>query len=252
LRGTIFNWSLTALLIIQALMTSRVWGQNQTLDFKAEALKELAPPQGKTAPPSIRPSAVVQTRVIEAGDPLLYEGLQVGLSVQRYNPKGRIPLIVLGEKRLEDQPSAWMYGVEIKGQLASNWLWSHHQIGWRWVTNYANQKVDLRGPTGVSLGETRLHALQNTLFMAQEWGFTARWSLLLDLGYSRFDVIQSGQNAFSETSGELWMVAGRLGVAYRLGAFWVNLEYERRWPTKPSWVEVDSGNWILGLKYAVR
>ncbi|NJL25321.1 MAG: hypothetical protein HC902_09175 [Calothrix sp. SM1_5_4] len=60
-------------------------------DYLSRALEELKVDDSAYGITQNTPLATVQTRAIESADPVSYEGLRIGLSLQPYQPRGRMP-----------------------------------------------------------------------------------------------------------------------------------------------------------------
>lgn len=222
-------------------------------DMRERAFRELRP---KTYSDKTEAgTAVVRTRVIEAADPVYNFGLQLGVALQPYSPRGEVPMVTLGRNDLSRLDSTWMPAVELRyAPWTPRWL-GHHALGFRIGAGYARQDVTVRGPTGADLGATRLHSLHSYAFLSQEWVFThaPRWGWALDLGGSRFDVIQTGANPLTDASDSVWLALLRTGPTYRVGDFWFSLGYERRQPTgRSKWAQLEADAVVIGALYGIR
>lgn len=224
------------------------------VDYRSRALEELkVGPEAYSLDPRPRLATVV-TQEIRSTDPIYYQGLQVGLTAQSYRPRGTVPLVGLGERRLDDLPSTILPGLELRYMPWVTEVGGRHLIGFRTAASYAAQGVKLVSPTGKDLGPTKLHSLQASLFLSQEWVWTARPSLsaALDLGVGRFDLIQSGTANVAQASSGLWLSLLRVGPAYRIGPVWLSVMYEARRPLSRGWARVADDAVLAGVQYAVR
>ncbi|MBX3022689.1 MAG: hypothetical protein KF799_13535 [Bdellovibrionales bacterium] len=223
------------------------------IDYRDRALSELRPKEDSYSH-NLQPIlATVQTQKIEATDPVLYQGLQLGLTFQRYRPQGRVRLVTLGERSVDQQPTV-MTGLEMRYMPFTTTLLGHHTWGFRGAVNYAVQNVKLYGPTGKDLGPTKLHSIQAAGYVSQEWSFadTSDWSWLVDIGIGHFDLIQTGEHNFSQASGGGWIALLRTGPSYRLGSVWMNLAYERRTTLTRDWARIKEDGVLLGVQYGFR
>lgn len=223
------------------------------VDLRAHALGELKP---KSYSESAEPSrAIVRTHIIEAKDPVYNLGLQLGLTIQPYSARGQVPMITYGENDLSRLESTWQLGLEMRYvPWTTEWL-GRHGVGVKLGGAYSRQAVSLRGPTGASLGATQIHSLNAYAMLSQEWLFTKfpEWGWGLDLGGSRFDLIQTSADPLASASDSLWLGLVRTGPTYRAGDFWFNLSYERRQPlTRGDWARVDANSFVLGALYGIR
>lgn len=224
-------------------------------DMWQRALQELTPKENAYSNKTEASSAVVRTQLIEAKDPVFNHGLQVGLTLQPYSPRGRVPMVSLGQNDLNRLESTWMPGFQIGYAPWESDLLGKHGVGLRFGASYARQAVDVYGPSGNSLGDTELHSLLTYGFLTQEWIFNRapRWSWHADLGASRFDMLQTGQHTLAEASDSVWLALLRTGPSWRAGDFWFGLSYERRMPLSAgSWVRIDPDAVILGVQYGLR
>lgn len=224
------------------------------VDYRSRALDELKPPpQAYSLDPSPRLATVV-TQEIKSTDPIYYQGLQIGLTAQSYRPHGTVPLVTLGERRLDDMPATILPGLELRYMPWVTELGGRHLVGFRTAASYVAQSVKLVSSTGKDLGPTKLHSLQASILLSQEWVWAARPALsaMLDLGVGRFDLIQSGTSNVAQASSGLWLSLLRVGPSYRIGPVWLNVMYEARRPLSRGWARVADDAWIAGVQYGIR
>lgn len=223
-------------------------------DYRARALEELRPDAAAySADPSPRLATVV-TQEIRSTDPIYYQGLQFGLTAQSYRPRGTVPLVTLGDRRLDDMPATVLPGLELRYMPWVTSLLGAHALGVRAAASYVAQTIALTGTTGKDLGPTKLHTLQISAFLSQEWVWASRPSLsfTFDLGAGHFDLIQAGRANLAQASSGLWLALLRAGPAYRVGPVWLNVQYEARRPLSRGWARVADDAVLAGVSYGLR
>jgi hypothetical protein len=221
-------------------------------DFRAQALSELQPDEKAYSSNPAPVLATVRTQSILAEDPVFYQGVRLGLTLSPYRPEGHMPLVNLGERDLAALPSTWMLGIDLRLLPWTTSVLGRHAWGLRVAGAYAGQNVKLTAPTGKDLGATKLHSFQSSLLLSQQWAMRGNWSWDLDLGVSRFDVIQTGRSSLAEASDAIWLAVGRTGPAYRFGRLSMGLDYEHRRPFTRGWAKLNESAWLLGVSYGLR
>jgi hypothetical protein len=223
-------------------------------DFRAQALDELKPEESSYSSSTTPVVATVSTREIEALDPVRYESFRVGFTAQTFRPEAKIPLVSLGEKDLNGLPAVPMWGLSLRLlPWRTSWL-ADHAIGLKLAVAYAGETVSLKGPTGKDLGLTKLHNVLSSAWLSQEWNLSSskHWRWDLDLGVSRLDMIETGENPLAQASDAIWLTSMRLGPAYHYGPLSVNLDYERRVPFSRGWAKLNADSLVMGMAYGFR
>lgn len=198
--------------------------------------------------------AVVRTTSILAKDPVYYSGLQVGVNAQPYTPQGKAPLVTLGERNLGSADQTYMLGLEARYMPWISGLFGEHSVGFRIGASYARQEINLFAQTGVRLGNSNLHSLQSYVLLSQQWALPSAkyWSVNVDAGVSRFDMLLTSSSSLGEVSDDIWLATLRLGPAYRTGNLSFNLNYERRQRMTDGWARLEENGIMLGMLYGIR
>lgn len=220
-------------------------------DMRNKALDELRPKEASYSVENTPNLAIVRTQNIEAKDPVSYKRLQVGLTAQPYAAKGSAPLVLIGDRDLSQSDSTWMFGAEARYMPWNSHLVGEHLVGLRFSAAYARQSLNLVAPTGVGLSNSRIHALQTSLLLSQEWvaPWSNAWSLNFDAGVSRFDLLLTSSSTLGEASSDIWLSTFRIGPSYRFGRLSLNFTYERRDRMTHGWARYEENGFLLGMMY---
>lgn len=198
--------------------------------------------------------AVVRTQSILAKDPVYYSGLQIGVNVQPYAPQGKAPLVSLGERSLSSADATYLLGLEARYMPWISNVFGEHSVGFRVGASYARQELNLFAQTGVRLGNSNLHSLQTYALLSQQWALPRAkyWSVNVDAGVSRFDMLLTSQTSLGEVSDDIWLATLRMGPSFRLGDLSFNLNYERRQRVTDGWARMEENGIMLGILYGIR
>ncbi len=223
-------------------------------DLRSQALSEIKADEKAFTPEPIG-SATVITQKIEAKDPVAYQGLQIGLTARAFTPKGRVPIVAMGYRELDQHVGrTWLLGGELRVMPYRSELFKS-AVGFRAGLAYAGQNLTLFTLSGRSLGPSRLHSLESYFTVSQNWVWNSfpRWSFELDLGISRFDSILASQNSLANESDHVWAATALVGPKVRLGDFWLSINYQHREPvSRGDWFRVNEQSLVFGAQYAVR
>ena len=223
-------------------------------NWRETANQELTPKENEIAKVSASPATVV-TRNDAVASPIIYEGLQFGVSVQTYQPHGQLRVIgvdsydasALGEKPMTHLQLRWLpLTIASLGQMGAGFYGS---------LGYAQHPVTLRGSTGASVGKTVVHSTLATAGAALEWPLPLRnFSFGADLGVGRLDQIQASVLQSANVSERVWIGTGGGSFRYRYHEVALALGYERRFAisTNVAGLTPQTDNYLLGLLYGFR
>lgn len=227
----------------------------EAVNWRSKAAEELiVDPKNQSAVQNASPATVVTTtEIIET--PVIYSGLQIGLTLQSYRPQAKVK--VLGQEPYDasEVGSTVMTGVLLR------WLpWELAQfgrpgIGFSVAGDYSRQSVRLLGDSGADLGKTYLHSGMLSSGVVAEWILpqAPEWILGAELSAGRMDLIQTSVTSLASNSEQAWFLAPSATAKYRLGDLWLSLSYARRLKVlSQSSLQPQENGLIFGLLYGLR
>lgn len=221
-------------------------------NLESQAVKELMlPPEDLTT--GVLPTpATVRSRIEEVKNPIRPLAYRFGVSLQPYEPAGSFQIASLAPYNLSAAGTQPMVAIEgqwlpvsfknIDGFLAGGFA----SLG------YAQNKLDLRSPTGAALDNTKLQTIkaQAGLTASYQLPSSPLWSFHGNLGAGRLTVIQSSSEAFANLSSSLWFAS--LGVSVERSllpnlSVFVGYDYRTPISRSPEGLDVPRHNVLLGF-----
>lgn len=224
-------------------------------NYKNKAYEELTVPTPSYSNEFVPTSATVQTQELSGDNFVRYDGLQLALKLQPYSPKGVIPMAGIPDNNLNALPSQTMTGLGLRYMPWTLTFAGEPLLGVQTTVSYAQNRVSLFGPTGVNLGDTRLHTIFSQAYFSSEWTFSSisMLSLTLDAGIAHLDLVQSGKNSLANQSDSRWLSVLEFGPQIRTGDWWWNVKYQYRSPISGSrWAQMETSSFEIGLLYGLR
>lgn len=221
------------------------------------AIDEITLPETVFTENSNASAATVVISHDEITSPLQYDGVQLGVFVQNYQPMGSGRLISVGEYDFSALSPQAMFGLQLRTMPWGIKSLGAPQLGLVLTGGYAQHKPDIQTPSGASLERTRLDSTLVLFGGSAEWQLMNRFravSLALDIAAGRMDVSQSSANGIADISDRLWLASFGASARYRFHNTWAWLGYERRMPIYrgESRLGVQDNTISLGLLYAIR
>lgn len=181
------------------------------VNYRSEAEKELVVSQKEQTATVLPTPATVRSRIEKVSSPISFTAMQMGLSVQPYQPVGTSAVSGLQPYDLGG------LGTRPMGALDLRWLpfepTTGLLLGGFGSIGYTNHVVSLRTPTGEELKDTKVHTVKSVLGAAVEYHFarSQRWSVAGLVGAGRLDSVQSGSSSRANESKNLTFL--NLGTA---------------------------------------
>ncbi len=229
--------------------------QSENLDLRQKAFSELKP-SGKSYSENYLPSsATVSTQNIEAKNPVVYNGLQLGLNYQNYQPQGTISLSQTPNVDLSTLKRQSLVGLELRYNPWKFDIAGQPTLGFRFGSSYSKQAVSLIGANGINLGSTQFQTVYSHFLLSSEWRFpfADRLTWGADFGLANLNVILNSDYTLGNTSDQRNFQIFQTGPMLRTGPLWWTLSFQNRQGLGSSkWAQMESSSILFGVLYGLR
>jgi hypothetical protein len=178
-----------------------------------QATKELSLPPEDLSTGVLPTPATVRSRVEAVKNPVRPLAYRLGVSLQPFTPKGTMNVGQLAPYDMSQAGTNPMLAVE--GQWLPLMISSVPglQVGAFTSIGYAQFNLDLRSPTGASIGDTKLHAIKVQVGGTASYQLPRAplWSVHGNVGAGRLVDIQSSTTSYANSSSSVNFAS--LGVA---------------------------------------
>ncbi|MGE0631312.1 MAG: hypothetical protein AB7O96_02815 [Pseudobdellovibrionaceae bacterium] len=225
-------------------------------NYRETATQELTPKSGDYSTGQRSTPATVVVSSLPVQDPIVYNGLQLGVTFQEYTPLGRGKIIGLPSYRYEYLNAAPMVGLQLRMLSKPLSFLGGPQVGPFLSVRYSKHRLPRYAYTNADLGDAELHSLWTTLGVAFQWNIPQyeENSLGFEAMVDRLDAVQASENRLANSSQYLWTSGASVFAKRKLGNFWTSLAYTRQTESfgKKRDISIAEDHFILGFSYALR
>lgn len=255
---------LVSLIILAATLVQAAPSKKQTVieDYRQRASEELVPSEEAlkeaAAAENVRstPGTVV-TSTQDLQNPVIYDGLMLGVTLQQYRPQGLGRVVGLPSYDYSSLDPSPMVGLQLRWlPWQFNNSWGKPQLGFLVSARYAKHMLVERYEASGPLGETQLHSLLSDVGTVIQWNIPKHeeYSFAAELSVGRLDAIQTSENRLANSTNAMLMSSFTVSAKRRVGNYWLNLAYDQRYTSfgERDGIRKPANQFVLGFLYALR
>lgn len=226
------------------------------VDYRETAARELVSETNAEAPTQLGTPATVIASSAPVENPIAYNGVLLGISLQQFKPKGLGRVIGLRPYNYDTLLETPMVGLQFRWLPWQLTTLGAPQMGVFISARYAKHTLPSYTQADVDIGNTELHTLWTDLGFASQWNIPGYETVSVGAEFTigRLDSVQSSENKLANSSEYLWMTGAGVAAKKRFANSWIGLTYGRQFESfgKKEVIGIASDHLILGFSYALR